>query len=31
MVFIREINEMGIAVLIAESNVQHVPVAVDRL
>jgi branched-chain amino acid transport system ATP-binding protein len=31
MVFIREINEMDIAVLIAESNVQHVPVAVDRL
>jgi branched-chain amino acid transport system ATP-binding protein len=29
--YIREINERGIAVLIAESNVTHVPEIVDRL
>ena len=29
--YIQEINEMGIAVLIAESNVQHVPEMVDHL
>jgi branched-chain amino acid transport system ATP-binding protein len=29
--YIQEINDMGIAVLIAESNVQHVPDMVDEL
>ena len=29
--YIQQINEMGIAVLIAESNVQHVPEMVDKL